>query len=1065
MLTFGSASAQAQLEAGAPNNLVPEVASSSRDIVGLQPSAEESRSFNITGTWSCCGAGGAGVQTFDITDDGGSLSGAGLTSGGSQFADITGSASGNHVTIVTTYNDFDPGYVATFVGTISDDGQTISGDWSSNQDQSGTFTATRKGYVVSGTVTAGDPAKGVAGVQVRVQCAGGGVTTTAASGAYSLTLSSAIERSECVISVKAPDGFKVKPPEKVVKEITGDTTVNFQLECGIDETIDGWKLTGDCAPSDNTDAGATDVEATPPDGSGITTDDEWGNGQNPDPSPLPVQDADHPWLLSEPVELPDLDLPGGVQLVECSVDDSGLVAGQASFDFGSVSGLAQDLEVSRDGSASADELQLQFGPFSLEASSVGYAHGTFSAGSFTLGLPGSLGGGDLSGENLEVGPDGVSGTISPGTFTVGDATVTIERAGINHDELRIGLAKVILPGYLGAATLSARDLSYDTATNRLMGKVTGRIAKLEVGEFLSLGTGATLTFDAGVEGSAPSYTIDGDGKLFVKAGGEKLLGIEGQFKLASVSCAAAPPGGPCDPGRATFLKEAGFYASGPPVPIASTGLELTGIGGGVKSSAPAASINEDGQLQGVSYTFTVTAGLRTSAHLPDGTPVFDGTVDGSLSTTGNLKLSVPDSTILGILRLHGQICIVNNLPDDVCDGKPDPGYYVAGTLSAQVSGRNGGCHGSAGFTIMASGELLHLDDEQGYVEATGTGEFDGSLNCEGIDLRGHANAQAQLGYFSAPGAARTYGIKLDLDFGAASGSHTFSGETTIFIRPDRTIVLAGAKNYELLNGTPDASDVGRLHSASAGSRGAVAALASTPYSVASAADASDVQAGLKAPRTDGQMGCDYAIALVAAQTRERAASNLLPDPRGRFPDDDTGTLQIPTFPVGTSTACIAANDAAAIETMDPSTGGKAVTVGDNGDYVPYTMAAPDLLTYGKYSGTYDTQDDWEQATRDRREEACGDDPFFEGHEPGPTDLKVDAEGNDVDQTYTYTSCDEYPFASSLQGGATAIIRGVPLSENRRQGGQLSAFFRRKILALKKFKGQFYICVYETYGHC
>ncbi|MFJ6200196.1 NucA/NucB deoxyribonuclease domain-containing protein [Micromonospora sp. NPDC092111] len=40
------------------------------------------------------------------------------------------------------------------------------------------------------------------------------------------------------------------------------------------------------------------------------------------------------------------------------------------------------------------------------------------------------------------------------------------------------------------------------------------------------------------------------------------------------------------------------------------------------------------------------------------------------------------------------------------------------------------------------------------------------------------------------------------------------------------------------------------------------------------------------------------------------------------------------------------------------------------------------------------------------------------------------------------SPDEYPFASSMQGGAGARILGVPLQEQRRQGGVLSAFYRK-----------------------
>jgi hypothetical protein len=41
------------------------------------------------------------------------------------------------------------------------------------------------------------------------------------------------------------------------------------------------------------------------------------------------------------------------------------------------------------------------------------------------------------------------------------------------------------------------------------------------------------------------------------------------------------------------------------------------------------------------------------------------------------------------------------------------------------------------------------------------------------------------------------------------------------------------------------------------------------------------------------------------------------------------------------------------------------------------------------------------------------------------------------------SCDEYPFASTYEGGpGKASIAGVPLWEQRRQGGDLAGFYRR-----------------------
>lgn len=38
------------------------------------------------------------------------------------------------------------------------------------------------------------------------------------------------------------------------------------------------------------------------------------------------------------------------------------------------------------------------------------------------------------------------------------------------------------------------------------------------------------------------------------------------------------------------------------------------------------------------------------------------------------------------------------------------------------------------------------------------------------------------------------------------------------------------------------------------------------------------------------------------------------------------------------------------------------------------------------------------------------------------------------------SCDEYPYASSQEGGAGSVTRCVPATENSRQGGTLSSFY-------------------------
>ena len=96
---------------------------------------------SLAGTWSCCGAGGAGPQTWVITS-----AGTGSGSGGGHPWPIQASLSGTSATIITgPYVDL-PAYTATFKGTLSATGDSMNGTWSDTYGQSGTFTATGGGH-------------------------------------------------------------------------------------------------------------------------------------------------------------------------------------------------------------------------------------------------------------------------------------------------------------------------------------------------------------------------------------------------------------------------------------------------------------------------------------------------------------------------------------------------------------------------------------------------------------------------------------------------------------------------------------------------------------------------------------------------------------------------------------------------------------------------------------------------------------------------------------------------------------------------------------------------------
>ena len=101
-----------------------------------------STSVDLIGTWSCCGSGGAGAQTWkivSISSSSGALKGSG--GGGGETFPITGKASGRSVTLTTGPYRLLPSYSATFTGKVSTSGLTMSGTWKSNQHQSGTWSS------------------------------------------------------------------------------------------------------------------------------------------------------------------------------------------------------------------------------------------------------------------------------------------------------------------------------------------------------------------------------------------------------------------------------------------------------------------------------------------------------------------------------------------------------------------------------------------------------------------------------------------------------------------------------------------------------------------------------------------------------------------------------------------------------------------------------------------------------------------------------------------------------------------------------------------------------------
>jgi Deoxyribonuclease NucA/NucB len=191
----------------------------------------------------------------------------------------------------------------------------------------------------------------------------------------------------------------------------------------------------------------------------------------------------------------------------------------------------------------------------------------------------------------------------------------------------------------------------------------------------------------------------------------------------------------------------------------------------------------------------------------------------------------------------------------------------------------------------------------------------------------------------------------------------------------------------------------------------------------------------------------------ASHPKKKTAAPVIQQSRAlAAADAKTRQVPVPIFDVTTSTPQIAANDEAAITGVDPSTGTPAETV-QNGAEVPYPGGAAATLEYGRLS----PKTGYTSVSKANRKIACGADPFKDGSKPGPPDGTFNKKKK-TRTGGTRTSCDEYPFASSVQGGNGAIVRGVKLAENLSQGGQLSAFLQKYANDLKLLGGKFQVCV-------
>jgi len=139
--------------------------------------ARAAGSPDISGTWRCCGAGGAAHQKWVITDSSDRLSGHG--GGGAITYPIRGRIADSNARLVTGPYKQLPSYTATFLGTVSASNTEIKGTWSSNAHQHGTFTAIR----ISGApaAAAASPSSIMSSLPTTLEAIGSTGTVTASA--------------------------------------------------------------------------------------------------------------------------------------------------------------------------------------------------------------------------------------------------------------------------------------------------------------------------------------------------------------------------------------------------------------------------------------------------------------------------------------------------------------------------------------------------------------------------------------------------------------------------------------------------------------------------------------------------------------------------------------------------------------------------------------------------------------------------------------------------------------------------------------------------------------------
>jgi Deoxyribonuclease NucA/NucB len=505
------------------------------------------------------------------------------------------------------------------------------------------------------------------------------------------------------------------------------------------QKLAGWVLQYACPTPDQMKRGIEDFELRTPGGKRIEVPP-----LVPELTfPLPFAESGR---LLVPVVLPDLRFKVGAlefSAVENLLDEEGLTIGSAVARL-SIGGTetalyANDLRFTKNGVA-AGGLGLDAFGWSFQATDVSIDGNGVSAKGGEVILPPALGGSSVHFSNLRIDKNGaLQAELSGATIRVGPFTVDLKGFKLTETGFEATSAGLVLPKYLGNLRLTAtnvkwdgEDLTFDQASGDVLIELAG-------GTFR-----AKAFFKYKKLDDEGAFLLNGEG--LIKS---PLFDMGATLELQSIRCEYAKA---CP--NAVLLQEASVRITGKPVPLGTTGLAISGLTGKIKGSQDKQSMNADGTLNGVDYT--VTLGARIQTYPNDA--VFAGTIEGTLSTKGDIALKLKDALIFKYIRVTGGVCVLTSDDASVCGPEIIPkgntitqaGAYIGGSVTAEISADSLFAYGRAGFAGKVFGAFVRRGQEWNTTVTVG-GEM---WAAGGVLLLGEFDANgslyAQIGRFKTP---------------------------------------------------------------------------------------------------------------------------------------------------------------------------------------------------------------------------------------------------------------------------------------------------------------------------